>query len=650
MATPQHTTPPSEPPERLLILREVFEGRRLLLTCVLGLALLATSATLVLPWTVGELLGAIQEGRGYARWIWLMAGVGLGAAAANAFATYLLSRTGHDLIARLRVRSMRHSLGLTLHTARAEGTGNLATRLTADAAAVKSVVDIGPIQLPMALATLAGTLVIMGILDWVLLLFTLGAFLCALVGIGVVMVALRRKYLAIQEEVGELAGHFVAMMESLTIIKAYRAERSASEELAGRARSVARIETGASALEALMVPVVNLGQQIALVAVVLGGGARLVGGDLELGAFISFLLYLFQLAAPMIMAISGITTIQAGLASRKRFDDLFALPSEPQCTGEPVPVPEPVPVSHSRAATDEASAVRFSGVSFGYGTEPVLQEVDLTVPARGLTAVVGPSGAGKSTVLGLVERFMDPDAGRVEVFGRDADHWNLSELRGRIAYVDQSATLLRDTVRRNLTLGRRDPVDDAELWRALRDVGLEDEVSRLSDGLETVLGGAHDLSGGQRQRLALARAGLSDASLILLDEPSSQLDSVNELRLRSLFDRMGRDRAVLVVAHRISTVQHARHVVVMAGGRVTAQGRHEELMRSSALYAELVRGQQLGSAGTDTASAHSAGTDTASAHPARDTAAAHPATATSAPHSAATATSAELSTPAGAER
>ncbi|MCD9903517.1 ABC transporter ATP-binding protein/permease [Streptomyces sp. MT29] len=644
MATPQHTTPPSESPERLLILREVFEGRRMLLTGVLGLALLATSATLVLPWTVGELLVAIQEGRGYARWIWLMAGVGLGAAAANAFATYLLSRTGHDLIARLRVRSMRHSLGLTLHTARAEGTGNLATRLTADAAAVKSVVDIGPIQLPMALATLAGTLVIMGILDWVLLLFTLGAFLCALVGIGVVMVALRRKYLAIQEEVGELAGHFVAMMESLTIIKAYRAERSASEELAGRARSVARIETGASALEALMVPVVNLGQQIALVAVVLGGGARLVGGDLELGAFISFLLYLFQLAAPMIMAISGITTIQAGLASRKRFDDLFALPSEPQCTGEPVPVPEPVsvpiPVSHSRAATDEAPAVRFSGVSFGYGTEPVLQEVDLTVPARGLTAVVGPSGAGKSTVLGLVERFMDPDAGRVEVFGRDADHWNLSELRGRIAYVDQSATLLRDTVRRNLTLGRRDPVDDAELWRALRDVGLEDEVSRLSDGLDTVLGGAHDLSGGQRQRLALARAGLSDASLILLDEPSSQLDSVNELRLRSLFDRMGRDRAVLVVAHRISTVQHARHVVVMADGRVTAQGRHEELMRSSALYAELVRGQQLGSAGTDTASAY----------PARDTAAAHPATATSAPHSAATATSAELSTPAGAER
>ncbi|MBT2379170.1 ABC transporter ATP-binding protein [Streptomyces sp. ISL-111] len=615
MATAQHTTPPSEPPERLLILREVFEGRRLLLTCVLGLALLATSATLVLPWTVGELLGAIQEGRGYARWIWLMAGVGLGAAAANAYATYLLSRTGHDLIARLRVRSMRHSLGLTLHTARAEGTGNLATRLTADAAAVKSVVDIGPIQLPMALATLAGTLVIMGILDWVLLLFTLGAFLCALVGIGVVMVALRRKYLAIQEEVGELAGHFVAMMESLTIIKAYRAERSASEELADRARSVARIETGASALEALMVPVVNLGQQIALVAVVLGGGARLVGGDLELGAFISFLLYLFQLAAPMIMALSGITTIQAGLASRKRFDDLFALPSEPQCTGEPVPVP------HSRATTDEASAVRFSGVSFGYGTEPVLQEVDLTVPARGLTAVVGPSGAGKSTVLGLVERFMDPDAGSVEVFGRDAGHWDLSELRGRIAYVDQSATLLRDTVRRNLTLGRKGPVDDAELWRALRDVGLEDEVSRLSDGLDTVLGGAHDLSGGQRQRLALARAGLSDASLILLDEPSSQLDSVNELRLRSLFDRMGRDRAVLVVAHRISTVQHARHVVVMADGRVTAQGRHEELMRSSALYAELVRGQQLGSAGTDAASAPAA-TDTA----------------------------AELSTPVGAER
>ncbi|MFH8555840.1 ABC transporter ATP-binding protein [Streptomyces celluloflavus] len=573
-------------PERLFILREIFRGRRLLLVGILGLSLIATAATLVLPWTVGKLLQAIQLGGGLAEWTWLMVAVGLGSAIANALATYLLSRIGHQMVWRLRERSMRHSIGLGLRTARQEGTGNLATRLTADAAALKSIVDIGPIQLPMSLVTLVGTMVIMGVLDWVLLVITLAAFLVAVGVVAVVVIALRRKYVAIQNQVGSLTEHFVATMEALTVIKACRAERTVSAELAGRAERVARCEIGASAMEALIVPVINLGQQIALVAVILGGGARIAGGDLELSTFVAFLLYLFQLTAPLMMAMSGMSTIQAGLAARKRFEDLFALPAEGLDAGAVGDAPR-LPVAG-------APAVRFEKVRFAYGEEPVLNQVDLTVPATGLTAMVGLSGSGKSTVLGLVERFMDPQEGRVEVFGHGADQWPLADLRGRLAYVDQGATLLRDTVRNNLTIGREIPVADEDLLRALRDVGLEEEITRLPDGLDTVLGGNHDLSGGQRQRLALARASLSDAPLVLLDEPSSQLDTLNELRLRRLVDEIGRDRAVLVVAHRISTVRHADHVIVMDGGQVTAEGRHDDLMRTSPMYAELVHGQALG--------------------------------------------------------
>ncbi|BDM67180.1 putative ABC transporter ATP-binding protein [Streptomyces nigrescens] len=605
MSTPDthpHGTPFTHPdgtPKQLFILREIFHGRRLQMAFVLALALVATGATLILPWTVGKLLAAIQQNDGFGTWTWLMVAVGLGSAAANALATYLLSRMGHQLVRRLRVRTMRHALGLGLHTARREGAGNLATRVTADAAAVKGVVDIGPIQLPMSLVTLVGTLAIMGVLDWVLLLITLGAFLVALCVVGVVVVALRRKYTAIQHEVGALAQQFVATLEALTVIKAHRAERIVAAELDTRADRVARFSIGASAMEALMVPVINLGQQIALVAVILGGGARITSGALDLGTFVSFLLYLFQLTAPLVMAMSGMSTIQAGLAARKRFDELFALPSEPTAPGSEqtspgeADAPAPSPIAG-------APAVRFEKVHFAYGDEPVLRQVDLTVPATGLTAMVGLSGSGKSTVLGLVERFMDPQEGHIELFGHRTDRWPLPELRGRLAYVDQESTLLRDTVRTNLTLGQEEPVADDILLGALRDVGLEEEITRLPDGLDTVLGGAHNLSGGQRQRLALARARLSDAPLILLDEPSSQLDSLNELRLRDLVDEISQDRAVLVVAHRISTVRHADHVILMDGGQVTAQGRHDELMHTSPMYAELVRGQQLGTSDTTT--------------------------------------------------
>jgi ABC-type multidrug transport system fused ATPase/permease subunit len=464
----------------------------------------------------------------------------------------------------------------------------VATRLTADSAAVKGVIDIGPIQLPMAVVTLLGTLVIMGFLDWVLLLITLSSFLVALGIIAGVVVSLRRKYLAIQQQVGGLTEHFVAALEALTVIKAYRAEDRVSAGLADRARRIAGIEISVSRQEALMVPVINLGQQIALVAVILGGGARMLAGHLTLAIFVAFLLYLLQLAAPLLMAVSGVSGIQTGLVARRRFDELFALPTEDQggvAAREPAGAPDP--------AGGPVPAVRFERVSFAYDQEPVLREVDLQVGGSGLTAIVGPSGAGKTTVLALVERLMDPDSGRIEVFGRDSTGWTLPELRGRIAYVDQACTLLRDTVRNNLTLGRTGPTTEQELADVLDRVGLSADVARLPQGLDTVLGGASDLSGGQRQRLALARAILAEAELVLLDEPSSQLDSGNEQRLREIIDDIARDRAVLVVAHRLSTIQHADQVIVLDSGQVLGQGRHEALLRSSAEYAELVSGQTL---------------------------------------------------------
>lgn len=591
------------PQQRLKILPEVFRDRAGSAALIAVLAVASTAATLLLPWAVGQLLAAIQEGRALGGWTGAMIATGLGAAVANALATFLLSRLGQRLLFRLRVRSMRHALRLRLRDARTEGIGGLTTRLTSDAAAVKGVIDIGPIQLPMALVTLIGTMIIMGLLDWVLLLVTLGSFVVAIGIIAVVVMSLRRKYLAMHEQVGGLVEHFVAAMEALTVVKAYRAEETVAGGLAERARQIARIGVQAARQEALMVPVVTLGQQIALVAVILGGGARMLAGHLTLGAFVAFLLYLLQLAAPLIMAVSGVSGVQAGLVAKQRYDHLFNLPTESDAA----------PDSPSEAATDQPTrseaadrsaeggaepaarppAVRFQQVTFAYEQEPVLREVDLEVPASGLTAMVGPSGAGKTTVLALVERFLDPDQGRIELFGRDAAQWPLAELRGRLAYVDQACTLLRDSVRHNLILGRTRPADDEELFAALERVGLAEEVRRLPQGLDTVLGAASDLSGGQRQRLALARAILADAQLVLLDEPTSHLDSINEQRLREAIDDLARQRAVLVVAHRMSTVQHADQVIVLDGGRVVARGQHEELLRRSPEYAELVSGQVL---------------------------------------------------------
>ncbi|MEU8843188.1 ABC transporter ATP-binding protein [Streptomyces roseus] len=576
----------------LRILRELLRpGNRLQMAAIALLAAVSAAATLALPLVVAELVQQVQRGEGLTRAALLMIGTGLGAALAGALAAFLLSRLGEQLVRRLRITTMRRGLALRLSDAKAVGSGDLATRLTADAMQLKGAINIGPIQLPMAAITLLGTIVIMGVLDWVLLLITLAGFVFALVVVAVVIRGLRRTYQNMQDDIGTLTHRFITALDALVVIKAYRAEERVGRSLDAQARRLEKLGVDAARMESLVVPVINLGQQIALLTVLLGGGARLVSGDLALPDFVAFLLYLLQLTAPLIMAASGAAQIQAGLTSRQRFNDVFSLPVEDLSPGT-----HDTGTGRSGAPGPAAPAVRFEDVTFGYGDEPVLRGVDFEVPARGLTAVVGLSGAGKSTALALIERFIEPRSGRVHLFGEEAASLPLNELRGEIAFVDQAFTLLDDTVRANLGLGLAAPPSDEELYAALAAVGLDAPVRSLPDGLDTVLGGAHDLSGGQRQRVALARAVLADSRLVLLDEPSSQLDSVNEQRLRQIVDTLAEDRAVLVVAHRLSTVRHAAKVVVMDRGRVIAEGTHDELLDSSPAYLELVSAQLLSGA------------------------------------------------------
>ncbi|KOU31798.1 ABC transporter ATP-binding protein [Streptomyces sp. WM6373] len=564
-------------------MRELAADRKGQIALVALLALLSTASTLTLPWVVGKLLSTLG-GDGLTWWTGLLVALGIGSALAGAGATFLLARLGQRMICRLRVRTMRHTLGMKVSDIRAEGSGNLVARITADTSRIKKLIDAGPIQLPMAALTTVGTLVIMGFIDWVLLLVTLGAFSVAAVLITGVVKGLRRSYISVQEVTSSLAQRYIAATDAVKVIKAYRAEQQVGDDLAEHAENVARREIDAARMEALMMPVITLGQQIALVAVITGGGARMLDGRLSLADFVAFLLYLLQLTAPLMMIASAVTALKMGVVARERFTSLFAMEQEAG-DQDRATLPERRPA---------APAVEFEDVRFGYGSTPVLRGADFRVPARGLTAMVGLSGSGKTTSLELIERFALADGGSVRVFGRDVTDWPLGDLRRRMAYVDQSATLVQESVRSNLTLGRSaTSVSDDDMLRVLDRVGLAEELARTPQGLDTVLAGNVDLSGGQRQRLAIARAMLSESDLVLLDEPSSQLDSVNEQKLRDLVDELARERAMLVVAHRISTVQHADHVIVFDEGRVVGEGQHATLMRDCPVYARLVRGQML---------------------------------------------------------
>ncbi|WP_306186827.1 ABC transporter ATP-binding protein [Streptomyces sp. MK5] len=572
---------------------DILRGNRLQLAAALLLALASTAGTLGVPLIMKDVIDSFARDGSITAPLLEMAGVALVAALASAGSGYLLARLGEFMLLRLRRRVMAHTLALPLSTVRTQGAGNLVARVTSDALLLRAVIDVGLVQLPLAVLTVVSTLIIMAVLDWVLVLVAVAAFAVAGAGIGFVIVRVKRNVVDQQEAIGGLAQRYTAHLAALATIKAYRSEERAAERLGDDAAQLTGTSLTGARLQSLIGPVMGLGQQIALVSVIIGGGARMAHGQLTTADFAAFLLYLLQLVTPVTMVATGIGRLQAGLAAKARFNDLLALSresDEDSTAEEPL---EPLP-GHP--------AVAFQQVGFSYAgpagvtgpsAAPVLTSLSFTAPRTGLTALVGPSGAGKSTALALIDRFATAGTGRVEVLGHDVRAWPLPELRRRVTYVDQQFTLLEGTVRENLQLGHHRPPADGELIAALDSVGLREDVEALPDGLDTVLGRENDLSGGQRQRLALARALLMDADIVLLDEPTSQLDSINELRFRHIVEELSATRAIVVVAHRLSTVRHADHVVMLSGGTLVDAATHPELMARCAAYRELVTTQAL---------------------------------------------------------
>ncbi|MFH9967617.1 ABC transporter ATP-binding protein [Streptomyces mirabilis] len=566
---------------------DIVRRSPLQLAAALLLAVVSAAGTLAVPLIVKDVIDAFARDASITWPVTLMAGAAFGAALASAGSGYLLARLGEFMILRLRGRIMDHTLRLPVNTVRAQGAGNLVARITSDAMLLRAVIDVGVVQLPLATLTVVSTLVIMAVLDWLLVLITIASFAVAGVAIGVVLIRVKRNVIDQQAAIGGLAQRFTAHLAALATIKAYRSEGRSAAQLGEDAQELTGTSLTGARLQSLISPVMGLGQQIALVSVIIGGGVRIAHGELSTPDFAAFLLYLLQLVSPVTMVATGVGRLQAGLAAKARFNELLALPQETDDAALGVTAPEPQPGE---------AAVSFDDVAYSYagpGGPPTLDRLSFTAPRTGLTALVGPSGAGKSTALALIDRFMHADAGRIRLLGHDVRAWPLPELRRRITYVDQQFTLLEGSVRENLQLGRGRPAADHDLAEALDAVGLREDVDALPDGLDTVLGRENDLSGGQRQRLALARALLTDADVVLLDEPTSQLDSINEKRFRHVVDDLAATRAVLVVAHRLSTVRHADHVVMVTAGALTDSGTHDDLMERCEPYRELVTSQTV---------------------------------------------------------
>ncbi|MFJ9621455.1 ABC transporter ATP-binding protein [Streptomyces sp. NPDC101181] len=550
-----------------------------------ALTLLGGLSGLIQPIMAKSVVEDLQSQSSVTATLLLLSGFVLFSAALGALGTFLLMRVSETVVLNSRREVIRKVLWLRVSETDKFPPGDLMSRATADTTLLRSAVTTTIVETVNGVVMLTTIVVLMGFMDVVLLLTTLGVLLLGAVVIGVGLPQLENASRRVQEGVAELSTALERVLGTFRTIKASGAEHREAEIAEQGARRAWRSSLKVARLEAFISAFITIMIQISFLAVLGVGGARVASGDMSLGSLIAFLLYLFYLVPPLGALVTAMMRFNVVAAALGRVNEMLRLRTEP----------EQPPAPRTARETAEPASVAFQDVVFRYpGNDTVVHhDVTFDIPRGGMTAFVGPSGAGKSTVFALIERFYEVESGRVTLDGKDVTQWSLGDLRASIGYVEQDAPVLAGTLRENLCIGAPD-ADDAALADVVRQARLEEVVARLPQGLDTEVGHrGNKLSGGERQRVAVARALLRSPRLLLLDEVTSQLDARNENALREVITEVSGRTTVVVVAHRLSTVSMADRIVVMDAGRVRATGTHEQLLSKDALYRELAATQLL---------------------------------------------------------
>jgi len=573
------------------LLQDLLRPYRVQVATILVLIVVANVAILAGPWLVGKGIDQIPrltETHDATPLALLIVAFGL-AIAVQAVTTRAfigaIGRLGGNVVLELRRRLFEHFLRLPVAFHEHYTSGRVISRQVSDIDSISELFDDGLDTLVSAVFTLLLVGTGMLLLDWELALVIMGGFIPLLWLSAWFRRESALSYRLTRETIAQVIVHFVETFGGIRAVQAFRREDRNEEIFTTLNQDYANASLRAARLLAIFFPGVTMVGNLAVGAVLLYGGLRVIDHQMQIGILVTFLLYLQRFFDPLVDLSQFYSNFQsAGAALEKISGVLDEAPSVP----EPA---DPVALPGAANAARGGRTARFESVRFGYRQAVVLPGLSLTIPAGQTVAIVGATGAGKTTVARLLARMYDPDEGRVLLDGTDLRQLSERSLRHEIILITQENFLFDGSITENIALGKPSASRE-EIIAAAKAIGADGFISALPDGYDQLVGKRGGrLSAGQRQLISFARAFLAAPALLILDEATSALDTHSERLIQAALEPLMKNRTTLAIAHRLSTILAADIILVVDKGEIVERGTHQELLEHNGLYAKLYNEQ-----------------------------------------------------------
>ena len=560
----------------LVRLWKITKGRRKGLGWILALSALASASAILSPLVIGRAVNMVDTGHPVMTILLILTGLYLCDWLVRFLQQFLMASVGQKMIHHIRTTLFAYMKKMPLAFFDQRQHGELMSRLTNDVDNISTTISNSLTQLLTYGFTIIGIFCIMVVLSPLLTCISL-------IGVGLIFLLTRtvtrhtRKLFSQRQKIlGKLNGQIEETISVENIVKAFCRENQMIEQFEESNKELCRVATRALIWSGYLMPLMNVINNLSYVGISIVSGILAVHGSISIGMISSFLLYVRQFSRPFVDIANIYNNFQTAVAGAERILDILDETPEPQDAPDALPLTSP------------KGEIELRNVVFGYKPKvPILKHISLKIPASTRTAIVGTTGAGKTTIINLLTRFYDVNEGKILLDGHDLREYRMEDLRDSFGVVLQESALFATSIRDNISYGR-EGTNIKEIEAAARIAGADAFIRRLPQGYDTVLTqGGMELSQGERQLLTIARAVLTDAPILILDEATSSVDTVTEQRIREALLKITKGRTSFIIAHRLSTIKDSDIIILLENGQIAEMGNHAELMKQNGKYASM---------------------------------------------------------------